>query len=113
LGWLVAGVLAILGASAAGWWALRPAAPSGPNLLLITIDTLRADRVGAYGAATGATPVLDALAGRGVRFDEAQTAVPLTGPSHATILTGLCPPTASAATSSSRSAIGIRRWRRW
>jgi arylsulfatase A-like enzyme/Tfp pilus assembly protein PilF len=83
----------VLGASAAGWWALRPGAPSGPNLLLITIDTLRADRVGAYGAATGATPVIDALAGRGVRFDEAQTAVPLTGPSHATILTGQYPPT--------------------
>src|SRR6185436_3858404 len=84
LGWLVAGVLAMLGAAVAGWRVLGPTAPSGPNLLLITIDTLRADRVGAYGAPTGATPVLDALAGRGVRFDEAQTAVPLTGPSHAT-----------------------------
>jgi arylsulfatase A-like enzyme/Tfp pilus assembly protein PilF len=83
----------MLSASAAGWWALRPAAPSGPNLLLITIDTLRADRVGAYGAAAGATPVIDALARRGVRFDQAQTAVPLTGPSHATILTGQYPPT--------------------
>ena len=83
----------MLGAAVAGWRALGPAAPSGPNLLLITIDTLRADRVGAYGAATAATPVLDALAGRGVRFDEAQTAVPLTGPSHATILTGQYPPT--------------------
>jgi arylsulfatase A-like enzyme/Tfp pilus assembly protein PilF len=62
------------------------------NLLLMTIDTLRADHVGAYGAATGATPSLDALAARGVRFDEVQTAVPLTGPSHATILTGQYPP---------------------
>jgi arylsulfatase A-like enzyme/Tfp pilus assembly protein PilF len=63
------------------------------NLVLITIDTLRADHVGAYGATTGATPTLDALAARGVRFEEAQTAVPLTGPSHATILTGQYPPT--------------------
>src|SRR5205807_4177342 len=75
------------------WWMLaRRAVASGPNLLLITIDTLRADHVGAYGAATGATPALDALAARGVRFDQVQTAVPLTGPSHATILTGLYPP---------------------
>ena len=59
---------------------------------MITIDTLRADHVGAYGATTAATPVLDALAARGVRFDQVQTAVPLTGPSHATILTGQYPP---------------------
>src|SRR5207249_758505 len=62
------------------------------SLLLITIDTLRADHVGAYGATTGATPTLDALARAGVRFDQVQTAVPLTGPSHATILTGVYPP---------------------
>jgi len=77
--------------AAGGWWIARRASRH-PNLLLITIDTLRADRVGAYGAKTGATPALDALAARGVRFDQAQTAVPLTGPSHATILTGQYPP---------------------
>jgi choline-sulfatase len=85
-------VLAVA-AAAAGWWALRPAPPARPNLLLITIDTLRADRVGTYGAANAATPALDALAARGVRFDQTQTAVPLTGPAHATILTGQYPPT--------------------
>jgi arylsulfatase A-like enzyme/Flp pilus assembly protein TadD len=63
-----------------------------PNLLLITIDTLRADHVGAYGAKSGATPTLDALAARGVRFDQVQTVAPLTAPSHATILTGQYPP---------------------
>ena len=76
---------------AAGWW-WSVARPRHPNLLLITIDTLRADHVGAYGAKNGATPSLDALAARGVRFEQAQTAVPLTGPSHATILTGQNPP---------------------
>jgi len=76
---------------AAGWW-WGVARPRHPNLLLITIDTLRADHVGAYGAKNGATPSLDALAARGVRFEQAQTAVPLTGPSHATILTGQNPP---------------------
>lgn len=63
-----------------------------PNLLLVTIDTLRADHVGVYGDADARTPTLDALAHRGVRFAEVESAVPLTGPSHATILTGLYPP---------------------
>jgi arylsulfatase A-like enzyme/Tfp pilus assembly protein PilF len=62
------------------------------NLLLVTIDTLRADHVGTYGDTAAATPTIDALAARGVRFDQALTAVPLTGPSHATILTGEYPP---------------------
>jgi arylsulfatase A-like enzyme/Tfp pilus assembly protein PilF len=69
---------------------LRPR-PS-PNLLLITIDTLRADHVGAYGDKEAETPVLDALAARGTRFARALSAAPLTGPSHATILTGTYPP---------------------
>src|SRR5438477_8395340 len=87
---VAAGVIAT--AAAGAWWMLRPTPPSHPNLLLITIDTLRADHVGVYGATTGATPALDALASRGVRFDQVQTAVPLTAPSHATILTGQYPP---------------------
>jgi arylsulfatase A-like enzyme/tetratricopeptide (TPR) repeat protein len=62
-------------------------------LLLITIDTLRADHVGAYGYRLGSTPFLDDLAKRGVRFEHAESAVPLTGPSHSTILTGVYPPT--------------------
>ena len=76
----------------AGWWVLSPGKPGRLNLLLITIDTLRADHLGAYGSSAGATPVLDALASRGVRFDQVQTAAPLTAPSHATILTGQYPP---------------------
>jgi arylsulfatase A-like enzyme/predicted Zn-dependent protease len=81
---------ALFAAGACRWTASRT--PSHPNLLLITIDTLRADHVGAYGATAGATPALDALAAAGVRFDQVQTAVPLTAPSHATILTGQYPP---------------------
>ena len=70
-----------------------PAVPPAerPNVLLVTIDTLRADRVGCYGHASASTPVLDALAARGVRFETAIAHVPLTGPSHASILTGLGP----------------------
>src|SRR5436190_22783891 len=89
---LAAAAGAIAVAAAFTWWMLRPPVPSHPNLLLITIDTLRADHVGVYGATTGATPALDALASSGARFDQVQTAVPLTGPSHATILTGQYPP---------------------
>jgi choline-sulfatase len=62
------------------------------NLLLITVDTIRADRIGAYGDAVARTPVMDRMAREGVRFDKAISAVPLTLPSHATILTGLLPP---------------------
>jgi len=76
---------------AGAWWWLGSKGGHHPNLLLITIDTLRADHVGAYGATNGATPALDVLAASGVRFDQVQTAVPLTGPSHATILTGQYP----------------------
>jgi arylsulfatase A-like enzyme/Flp pilus assembly protein TadD len=90
IGLVSAAATLLLGAGA--WWWTASVSPRHPNLLLITIDTLRADHVGAYGATTGATPSLDALAASGVRFDQVQTAVPLTGPSHATILTGQYPP---------------------
>lgn len=69
----------------------EPGPSPKPNVLLVTIDTLRADRVGCYGHASASTPVLDALAARGVRFETAVVHVPLTGPSHASILTGLGP----------------------
>ena len=61
------------------------------NVLLVTIDTLRADRVGAYGSSLGLTPTLDHLSTEGVRFSDAYAHVPLTLPSHATILTGEYP----------------------
>ena len=60
--------------------------PTRPNIVLITIDTLRADRL-----RRGFTPAIDALADAGVRFDNARSAVPLTLPSHVTIMTGLLP----------------------
>ncbi|MBK5298164.1 MAG: sulfatase-like hydrolase/transferase [Vicinamibacteria bacterium] len=58
----------------------------------MTIDTLRADHLGSYGAASAMTPGLDALAKRGVQFATALSHVPLTGPSHASMLTGRTPP---------------------
>jgi choline-sulfatase len=61
------------------------------NLVLITIDTLRADHVGAYGATSAHTPTLDALASAGIVFEHAYSAAPITLPSHATMLTGRYP----------------------
>jgi choline-sulfatase len=61
------------------------------HLVLITIDTLRADHVGAYGYTRARTPTLDGLA-RGALFERAYAAAPITLTSHATILTGRYPP---------------------
>jgi len=67
------------------------ASSSGPkNIVLITIDTLRADRLGVYGSHV-LTPSIDSLAGEGVLFERAYCQVPVTLPSHVTILTGTYP----------------------
>src|SRR5512137_2983884 len=72
---------------AAGPLAAAPAAK--PNILLITVDTLRADHLGCYGAANVRTPAVDRLAARGSLFTRAFAHNPLTLPSHANILLGL------------------------
>jgi choline-sulfatase len=66
--------------------------PVAQSLVLVTIDTLRADHVGVYGYAPARTPAIDALARQGVRFDHAYATAPITLPSHASILTGRYPP---------------------
>jgi arylsulfatase A-like enzyme len=71
---------------------LTPGAAAGFNVLLVTLDTIRADRLGCYGWKRSETPVLDGLAERGLLFADAVTVAPLTLPSHATLLTGLYPP---------------------
>jgi arylsulfatase A-like enzyme/Tfp pilus assembly protein PilF len=72
---------------------LRPGPRSGAglNVLLVTLDTTRADRLGAYGYAKARTPRLDRLAAEGVRFENAYSDVPVTLPAHASILTALYP----------------------
>ncbi|HTR65293.1 MAG TPA: sulfatase-like hydrolase/transferase, partial [Terriglobales bacterium] len=62
-----------------------------PNVILITIDTVRADHLGCYGYKDIQTPTLDALAHDGIVFEHAISQVPLTWPSHAVILTGTYP----------------------
>jgi arylsulfatase A-like enzyme/Flp pilus assembly protein TadD len=67
--------------------------PHGPfNVVVVTLDTTRADRLGCYGFTGVATPHLDALCREGVVFDNATAVVPLTLPSHSSIFTGLLPP---------------------
>jgi arylsulfatase A-like enzyme len=61
------------------------------NILLVSFDTTRADALGCYGNAAGATPNVDALAREGILFGNAFTPVPITLPAHTTMLTGLDP----------------------
>jgi len=61
------------------------------NLILVTLDTTRADRIGCYGYAPAQTPTFDSIAHRGVLFSNAVSPVPMTLPAHATIMTGLYP----------------------
>jgi len=70
----------------------HPSPQKQPNLLLITIDTLRADHLGCYGDSQVETPRIDRLAKEGVLFTQAFTAVPITLPSHVSIFTGNYPP---------------------
>ncbi|MFN0196196.1 MAG: tetratricopeptide repeat protein [Planctomycetaceae bacterium] len=80
--------VAALGLVASRWLTRE----SPPNILLITLDTTRADRIGAYGYAKARTPILDQLAREGVLFEHAVSPAPLTLPVHASLFTGLYPP---------------------
>ncbi len=87
---------ALLGAAAIVFFSTRPKPvpvlrDARLNVILVTLDTTRADRLGCYGYAAGRTPNLDVLAEGGVRFKNAYSQVPLTLPSHASIMTGLYP----------------------
>lgn len=68
-----------------------PGKCSDLNLMVITLDTMRADRIGAYGYHPAETPHIDRLAGEGILFENCYAAVPLTLPSHCTLFTGRYP----------------------
>jgi arylsulfatase A-like enzyme/tetratricopeptide (TPR) repeat protein len=72
-----------------GWWTRQGV--DKPNVVLISLDTTRADHIGCYGAAAARTPAIDGLARRGVLFSQAASPAPLTLPSHSSIMTGLYP----------------------
>ena len=101
--------IAVILTAAGGWWYLasrptlsasrhdlgRPTGgvgPDGMNLLVITLDTTRADRLGAYGYEGVETPTLDRLAREGVLFDQTMAVAPLTLPAHTSIFTSRFPP---------------------
>src|SRR5262245_12431501 len=73
-------------------WPSQNAAQAKPDILLITLDTTRADRMGFLGSTIGLTPSLDALARTATVFERAFAQAPITTVSHATILTGTYPP---------------------
>lgn len=79
-------ILLLASTAAAQRAAVRPV-----NVVVVTIDTLRADRVGSYGYKAAETPNLDRLAAEGARFERAYTPVPITLPSHSVIFTGTYP----------------------
>lgn len=94
--WRAALILAIVGgavgaAAFAGWWYARESPPHQGPLILISIDTLRADRLPAYGYAEVATPAIDALAAHGIVFERAYSHSPQTFPAHASMLSGRLP----------------------
>lgn len=88
--WCLGGVLAVVVLAAAGfWWTTR--APAVGPLVLISVDTLRADRLSVYGYRQGRTPALEEFSREAIRFDRAYAHAPQTLPSHASMLTGLLP----------------------
>ncbi|MEN8163643.1 MAG: sulfatase [Acidobacteriota bacterium] len=87
-----AGLVAVSVAGLAGGCGLRPPTdhPEIRRVILVVVDTLRGDHLACAGGPV-ATPNLDALAARGVRFSQARTHIPITGPSHSSLFTGLLP----------------------
>ncbi len=98
--WILSAMLGLIALSvgAAVWMASAPTSPDAnearvrpPNVLVITMDTTRADHLGCYGHPAGVTPNIDKIAREGVLFEQCVSAAPSTLSSHATIFTGLYP----------------------
>jgi choline-sulfatase len=86
-------LLLAIGALLTAFCTRGPASPVPPRaVLLVTLDTVRADRLSPYGFVDVAVPHLDRLGREGVVFDQATSVAPLTLPAHASLLTGLLPP---------------------
>jgi arylsulfatase A-like enzyme/Tfp pilus assembly protein PilF len=97
-GFLLAAI-AVAAIAAVTFFIMRPAgqpiaagAFAGRNVLVVTLDTFRADRLGSYGSKAGLTPELDRLASEGIRFEQVLSHAPLTLPAHTSLFTSLYPP---------------------
>lgn len=88
---LLAILLLLLAASGLFFLLRRGGTGTAWNVLIITLDTTRADHIGAYGYKTAQTPNIDLLARQGIRFENGYASVPLTLPSHAALFTGRYP----------------------
>lgn len=84
--------LFLAAAAALACFAGAPAARARPSLVLVTLDTVRSDHLGCYGARSARTPAIDRLASAGTRYARAISASPLTLPAHSSLMTGLDPP---------------------
>ncbi|REK27715.1 MAG: tetratricopeptide repeat protein [Planctomycetota bacterium] len=97
-------LITIAAVAAAVWWLGSQTAdrtsgvPAVRNVLIISIDTLRADHLGCYGFQRPTSPNIDALAADGLLFERAQTTNPLTLPAHSSLMTGKIPPAHGALT---------------
>jgi arylsulfatase A-like enzyme len=89
---LLVGAMLAAAASVFSWRAARTAGAGPIGVVLVTLDTTRADRLSPYGFMDVAMPHLDRLAREGVVFDRARSAAPLTLPAHTSLMTGLVPP---------------------
>jgi arylsulfatase A-like enzyme/predicted Zn-dependent protease len=93
-------IAAVVAVAAVAYFALSRREPSFAklrgggdlNVILVTLDTTRADRLGCYGFRNIETPTIDLFASRGVRFERCYAQTPLTLPSHTTLMTGTLPP---------------------
>lgn len=84
-------VLLLVVAGFVGYWIVRSRTPRSWDVLLVTLDTTRADRLGCYGYQAADTPTIDRLSHKGVRYERCYTSAPLTMPAHCSLLTGLVP----------------------
>ena len=85
-------LLVILLACVGIWFVMQQGSVSSHNVILISLDTCRADHLSCYGNAQPTTPNIDALASEGYLFSHAMTPVPITLPAHASMFTGTIPP---------------------
>ena len=89
--WALLAVFVLLAGGVAAWFFTKIKRVPEYNILLVTFDTTRADRIGCYGADDVRTPAIDTLAKNGITYQRCIAPSPVTQPSHATLMTGLYP----------------------